>query len=263
MKYANAALCLIACALGWVACAIRATTQASYCQVSAEQSTGSTPIVTGAADVGAELAGLLPAPPNKPSTEAPGDAVENAAADPPLPNIVSSIIIDIERNYVPIDRIRGLLIKVTNQSKFPVLVNCDAATAIVLPSNGNTRNAATVKNLELVENPKMSFGQLLKADTEATLMAGFTVGAVPAIKGIKIQHSPYLYRYGKDEQRRQIEAGRFGKRLLWPDETSSGTVFFKTDEPLSGAVLKVPVSLPFIGSSAAQNTQTVSTRIKD
>ncbi len=46
--------------------------------------------------------------------------------------------------------------------------------------------------------------------------------------------------YGKDEERRDIDESRFGKRLLFPGETSTGTMYLSKAIQKNG-VMKVPV----------------------
>jgi hypothetical protein len=236
MNYATAAAFLISCILIGNSLPV-------YCQAASEQGTQT----AQSSEASAELRGLLP---EKPGEKVPEDSQSTS-------NVTVSVAINVEQDYIPIDHIRGLVVKITNQSKHPVLINCDDAKVVLSPNQ-----VASLRDLELVEDPPLEFKALVKEDAKETLVAGITVGAVPAIDGIKLQHAPILQRYGKDEERRENEMQRFGKRLLWPGEINSGTIFFRTDAPLMGSTLEVPVSLPFSGTSSAQATQIISTRVQ-
>jgi hypothetical protein len=234
MKYVNATILLIACiSIG--------NTLPAHCQVANTQSAGD----TQGTDSTPELRGLLPAQPNA----AP-------AASSNVPDVTGSVTISVERDYIPIDHMRGLVVKVANQSQHPVLVNCDDAKALVSP-----RDVASLRDVEKVESPPTGFVAVLLADTKDTLIAGLTVGAAPAINDIRIHQGPILKRYGEDETRRENEMQRFGKRLMWPGETSSGTIFFKTDESLVGSKLEVPLTLPFVSNSTTQTPQIISSLV--
>jgi hypothetical protein len=77
------------------------------------------------------------------------------------------------------------------------------------------------------------------------LPAAVTVGAVPTISDIKNAKRPVLDRYGHDEERRSVEASRFGRRILWPHQKTQGIVFFETDDPLGSARIDIPATTLF------------------
>jgi hypothetical protein len=172
----------------------------------------------------------------------PSQSAPTAKEAPSLSDIADKITVAVEGSSVTIDHLLGLAIVVTNQSASPVLVNADLAE--VTFSQGKT-GSVDLPSFEKAELPPTGFKAQLKRDLRDTVTAAVTVGAVQTIQGFKTQRAPILKRYGVDEERRQNEIIRFGKRLLWPGDTSHGVIYFKTTTPMSGGLLEMPISLPF------------------
>ncbi len=204
-------------------------------------------------DVGiqGELRGALP-------SELKGNT-QGRSEKPAVPaELAGEVTVSIEKDAITIDHMRGLLLKVSNTSKHPVMVDGDAAQVVL---NTNTESGASLSDIERKGLPPTDAKAQIKKDAKDTLTAAFTVGAVQAIEGIKMQHGPILDRYGTDEKRRQQELVRFGKRILWPGEVSTGTIYFNTEISFSGGTLEIPLSLPFSGNKA--HVATISSRIQE
>jgi hypothetical protein len=77
---------------------------------------------------------------------------------------------------------------------------------------------------------------------ENTVTAALTLGAVQAVDGEKVRRGPIADRYGFDNANRNDRLGRFGERILWPEDSSEGLVYFKTNNSLAGTTIQVPVS---------------------
>jgi hypothetical protein len=172
----------------------------------------------------------------------PSSAPITAAEAPSLGDIANKISMSIEASDIAIDGLRGLSVKITNQSDSPVLVNADAAE---ITSPKTKLAGVPLTSFEIATGPPQGFKAVLRQDVKDTITAAVTVGAVQTIQGFQTQRKPILKRYGADEERRQNEIIRFGKRLLWPGDMTQGVIYFNTTNSFVGSLLEVPISLPF------------------
>jgi hypothetical protein len=184
------------------------------------------------------------------SSTMPQDALSPLLQDPlntqpgktkqPLQAIVGiQASLTIMPGQVVLKKFRGLKIKVTNDTDRPIIFDGDNAVATAGGANYNT---APLVQLEEINRLPHTFGQKLSSDLKATTTATVTVGAMQTAEGIKSQMGPILPRYEGDEKRRELEDTRFGKRVVYPGETSEGILYFPTNDSLQGAVLQLPTS---------------------
>jgi hypothetical protein len=190
-----------------------------------------TPVGSGAADV-------------IESRKIQSQATENLRKQrPPLSSTIgANAEIDIEGDEVTLGGLRGLMVEVKNTSDRPLIFFGNKSVATV---SGEQIKCAQMIALEQVANPVLTPWHKLKKNTKETVVAATTVGAVPAAGYIVHQAGPILDRYGSDESRREDEISRFGKRIVWPGESTKGIVYFSTDKPLKGATIEIPVSSMF------------------
>jgi hypothetical protein len=140
---------------------------------------------------------------------------------------------------ITVGQLHGIMIEVENDTDRPLLFDGDLATA----TSGDKRlKAATLATVDNVANPRKSKTERFMRDVVVCSEAAATLGAVPAVKDSIMQAGPIPQRYGADEARRINELSRFGKRVLWPGDTTTGFIYFKTADPLKGFVIELPVS---------------------
>ncbi len=169
----------------------------------------------------------------------------SSTQEPPKPLkdlIGTELKLHIDRTDIVFDKLRGIMITVSNQTNRPVMVDGEKATAIV---GSNSITCVPVSTIQLaiipVHRGKQSFEELL---TKA-FPAAVTVGAAPTVRDIKVLHKPILDRYGPDELRRKIEYSRFGRRILWTNQKVQGVIYFQTSDDLSTAKISLPATTLF------------------
>jgi hypothetical protein len=96
--------------------------------------------------------------------------------------------------------------------------------------------------IEPKKSPPDNFKGKLKSDAWATASSAALVGAVQTIQDAARQEGPILGRYGQDEARRRNETSSFGKRIVWPGDTSEGVIYFGATPSLQSASLTLPVN---------------------
>jgi hypothetical protein len=168
----------------------------------------------------------------------------------PLSQIISchdQVIGKIERLDVPRGKYKGLLISVTNNADRPLLFDGDAAVVSSMPGGAlPCVSLSTLAQLSVLPEQSDSFKRRFVTDAKATGAAAVTVGWVQTLHDQKRFSGPVVGpnggRYGLDEQRREDELRRFGKRVLWPGDESSGVIYFDSPGALTGATINLPVS---------------------
>lgn len=152
-----------------------------------------------------------------------------------------SIAQDVKVTVMPEDlKLRGrhgLRVKVVNNSDRAVLFNGELAGAYL---HGTEFKCAELDDLEDLSGSQPNFISKLNHDTAETVAAAVTVGAWPSVEDILKSKSPTLKRFGRDEERRAQDEQKFGQRILWPGDSSTGTIYFASRESLVGAVVKIP-----------------------
>jgi len=169
----------------------------------------------------------------------------NAAKQPPEPlkvYINMGLKLQVDQRDIIFDKLRGVMITVTNQTNRPLVI--DGTKAMALVGNKNYI-AVPVAILQKALLPPGGFGHAVKSIGTKIIPAAITVGAVPAIKDMKTNNEPILARYGPDEARRQVESSRFGRRILWPRQKTQGILYFQTEEALGTAKINISATTLF------------------
>lgn len=164
------------------------------------------------------------------------------APEPLKAYIGMGLSLKIDQRNINFDKLQGVKITVINQTNRPLVINGNKAKAVV---GNNNYVAAAVTVLQQAVLPPHGLEHAIAAIGTVIIPAAVTVGAVPTVKDIIENSKPVLDRYGPDEQRRSVEASRFGRRILWPQEKTQGIIYFQTDDDLDNARIEVPASTLF------------------
>lgn len=137
---------------------------------------------------------------------------------------------------------RGLLalkVSVKNNTDRPLNFEGDETTL----SLGELKlKAAAMQEIEnRIMEPDNPHGYKMRS-LENAATAAVTIGAVQTVEGQLKLVGPIANRYGWDNLRRSDLQARFAKRVLWPGDSSEGTIYFKTNKSLAGASIQMPVS---------------------
>lgn len=168
---------------------------------------------------------------------------KNGPPPKPLQAFVGvSLKLDVERSDIVLNRLRGLMITVTNDTSRPLVIDGDSAQATVGAKNYSSASLPLVQKCVLPNNGLLATTG--KVITNVSL-AGASIGVIPTVKDFIILNKPITKRYGPDERRRLVEASRFGKRIVWPHQKTQGIIYFQTNNTLSGAKLRMSVHTLF------------------
>ncbi|MBX9720597.1 MAG: hypothetical protein K2X81_04290 [Candidatus Obscuribacterales bacterium] len=167
----------------------------------------------------------------------------------PLLGLASSqIAIQAEQIPVNLKGMLGVNVKVKNNTDRPLYFLGDEALAT---TGDAVLSAAHMPEIEDLipsrDNPK-NYG---RRSFKATLTAALTVGALQTVEDEITERGPMDGRYGWDNARRIDRQARFAKRVLWPGDSTEGTLFFKTANQLHGASLEMKVSAYYDNSDRA------------
>lgn len=136
---------------------------------------------------------------------------------------VGAITIGAADKLTSLKRFTGVSITVTNQSDRVIEVNGEECTE---GAGGTQRKCATIREISTeIDAPDSPQRKPLR-DVAQTLTAAATVGAYPALRDQVIDSRSVRGRYGWDEKRRQQRITFFGKRVLYPGDTTSGIIYF-------------------------------------
>jgi hypothetical protein len=166
---------------------------------------------------------------------------DNQAPRPLQAYVGVSLKIDIDRSDIELDRLHGIMISVTNETNRSLVVNGEKAEALI---DGKSTPVASISTVQLTVVPPRN-GKALEDTLTKIIPAAVTIGAVPTIRDFKNNRKPVVERYGADELRRRVEASRFGRRILWPNEKTTGVLYFDTQDDLGNASVQIPVSTLF------------------
>ena len=174
------------------------------------------------------------------------DTQSNAAAPKvPLSTIApAQLAISIEPAEVALNDLRGIQIIVANHTDRPIVVDGNLATVVLC---GQKMQACSLQQITTSTCPEVTRKQRAKRIIEAAA----TVGTIPTIEDQKLNKGPILARYGCDESRRINEISHFGKRVLWPGDSTGGVLYFKTDASLKGLTIQLPVNTLFVNTDGA------------
>jgi hypothetical protein len=172
------------------------------------------------------------------NTGATGDFGKKAAT-PSLAGAVLPVELLVERKDVVIKGKHGLRIQVKNNSDQALVFCGERATATI----GKTVfNCLDTKNFDELISAPPGNAVNWSIGLGETLAEALTMGGWQAVADMRTSTSPGLKRYGKDEERREQAAERFGQRLIYPGESSSGILLFSCDQSLQEAAVTLPVS---------------------
>lgn len=120
-----------------------------------------------------------------------------------------------------------VVLQVKNNCKRALLLDGDNA---LLLSSDKTANQVPLKRNEIVKPPaKVN----IPSDLVYVGTALVTNGSAQTIQDfVQRRGAPQGLYYGLDDKRRQIAGLRFGKRIVYPGETSLGRLYF--DKPVNG-----------------------------
>jgi hypothetical protein len=154
------------------------------------------------------------------------------------------LVVSIEPAQVALNNLRGIQIIIKNNTDRPVVINGDMASVMC---GGQKLQAASLKQIDVSTCPMVTPKEQRRRFAEATL----SVGWIPTVEDQKIQNGPILARYGCDESRRINEISHFGRRVLWPGDSTGGVLYFLTDQSLKGLTIQLPVNTLFVNTDGA------------
>jgi hypothetical protein len=169
-------------------------------------------------------------------------ASQTGTPQPLTAYIGMTLKIDVDRKEVLFKDLRGLAITVLNDTNRALIVDGENATARI---GNRALKCASLTALQLAVLPEHGVSKVPIDLLTIVAPAGATAGAWPTVEDLYKFSRPPLMRYGRDQQRRLVEATRFGKRILWPHEKTQGIVYFQTKEPIAGASVEIPVNTLF------------------
>lgn len=160
----------------------------------------------------------------------------------PLSQIISTKVMgQVDATNRSRGKFQGVAVTITNNSDRAVLFDGDGAQ---LTDAGVTLSCISLADLgKLSVLPEQSNRKFV-TDLKATTSAALSIGWVQTIRDQKQGSGPIVAanggRYGLDEQRRYDELSRFGKRVLWPGEKTSGVIYFNGKAQLDSSILAIP-----------------------
>jgi hypothetical protein len=160
------------------------------------------------------------------------------SSEPSLASVINRAKLSIVGRDVIANGLHGVMIVVANNTDRPLIFNGDEAIATIL---GAQYSAAPTAQLEPPKSPPDNFKGKLKSDLWATTTAAVTIGAVQTAIDQKRFDGSILGRYEQDEDRRRNEASRFGKRVVWPGDSSEGVLYFSGATNFQDAAVSLPV----------------------
>lgn len=132
---------------------------------------------------------------------------------------------------------RSLKMTITNKTDRPIVLDGNSAVATV---SGARLECASMSKIEpKIPAPDNPSHKYLK-DIRSSITAIATVGAAQTLEDKLNDMQEVRKHYGFDEARREDLESRFGKRILFPGETTTGTFFIKTRLPLQDATMVIP-----------------------
>jgi len=162
----------------------------------------------------------------------------NNSSETPLSSIINKAKLSIVGRDVITNGLHGIMISVANNTDRPLVFDGDAAIATI---SGAKYSAAPTAQLEPRKSPPDELKGKIKSDLWASTSAAVSIGAVQTVLDQKRFDGPILGRYEQDEDRRRNEESRFGKRVVWPGDSSQGVLYFAGVTTLQDAVLNIPV----------------------
>lgn len=160
---------------------------------------------------------------------AQGEVGDVLAPDASAPKLSATLSTDELSGTAETSNNDVIVLHVTNNGKRPLLLDGDAAQL-----GGQT----PLSQNEIMSPPPKN--TLPEDVVEVGLSLGTAgIGSV-GVDAYNKSHTAGPAFYGKDDKRRRLAEARFGQRLLYPGESSSGRVFLATPLAASGS-FSVPV----------------------
>jgi len=143
----------------------------------------------------------------------------------------------------------GLRIHVLNKSDRAVIFNGDDAKAIL---NGMEYPSTIVGEFDDLSGSQPTFISDLDA-TDGGNPTAISIKGIQSYNDLLKKPKPTLDRFNRDDyQRKAADQTRFGQRILWPGDSSSGTIIFQSSEALGNAQVKIPICSFFDASDKAE-----------
>ena len=174
---------------------------------------------------------------------APPGGAKQAEKPKPLSAIVgASLTMKIEQTDIKLNGLTGVKVLVINDTARPLVVDGDSAE---VTANGKSYSAASLRAVEQCVMKEKGAAALIKDFITRGIPAAATIGALPTAMDINNMRKPVRERYGEDERRRVAEESRFGKRIVWPRQKTTGVLYVlapkSTGLELKGSEVKIPV----------------------
>ncbi|MDR3617044.1 MAG: hypothetical protein P4L53_26040 [Candidatus Obscuribacterales bacterium] len=164
------------------------------------------------------------------------------AAEPLKAYVNAGLTLQVDQRNIAFEHLSGVQITVNNLTGRPLMVDGTKAT---ITTGGATLTAIPVTVLQKAVLPKTGLEHAMASIGTNIVPAAFTIGAVPAVKDEFKFRKPVLQRYGPDEQRREVESSRFGRRIIWPGQKTQGILYFQTEESLTASHIQIPAATLF------------------
>jgi hypothetical protein len=180
----------------------------------------------------------------------------------PIAAIVNQQVdVEIFSASAPSKKLKALRVKVRNRSDSPLIFDGDRSFVTSQKGGQLIARCISQKQLDTIGRPPTTFGQKFSADLKDTVTAAASVGIVQTVKTVETETGPIEKRYEYDRERQVNEESRFGRRLIYPGDTTDGNIYFPTDVPLENALLQVPIK-SFYDTAEATLSKPIRTTIE-
>ncbi len=155
--------------------------------------------------------------------------------------VTEQVDLDIYPAGAPSKKMKALRVKVHNRSEAPLIFDGDRSS--VTAQNGGRVVAKCIaqRELDAVDRPPTTFTEKLSSDLKATVTAAASVGIVQTAETMKREAGPIEKRYEYDHQRQVNEESRFGRRLVYPGDSTDGNIYFSANTSFEGQLLSMPI----------------------
>lgn len=176
--------------------------------------------------------------------------VKAALKAKPLKDIASKTIqVLVEQEDVVVRGKHGVRIHVVNKSDRAVIFNGDDAIATL---NGVEHPSSIMSEFDDLSGSQPTFINDLDASDPGRPEA-ISIRGIQSYNDLLKKPKPTLDRFNRDDyQRKEADQTRFGQRILWPGDSSSGTIIFQSSEALGNSRLKIPICSFFDAADRAE-----------
>lgn len=168
----------------------------------------------------------------------------------PLKDIAAKAIqLLVEQDDVVVRGKHGVRIHVVNNSDRAVIFNGDDAIATL---NGIEHQSSIMSEFDDLSGSQPTFISELDAMDPGKPEA-ISIRGIQSYNDLLKKPKPTLDRFNRDDyQRKEADQTRFGQRILWPGDSSSGTIIFQSSEALCSSRLKIPICSFFDATDRAE-----------